>query len=155
MSRALKHYQDFVARRAADQRLLRETGLAQFRKASELGVPLAAVVHVEHDPERGRALVLRCEATGCRAPLRLDATGVWGATAALAPGELELARAWLRRSTRPDGTREPASGAWWPWALAGGAAAVAAGVLLVVLSSDSDPAPAGLEIVIDPNEIRE
>ncbi|NIP86735.1 MAG: protein kinase, partial [Planctomycetales bacterium] len=60
LNRALGHYQDFVARRAGDDRLLRETGLAQFRMAnitSELDSPAAALPMYEKALRIQRKLV--------------------------------------------------------------------------------------------------
>ncbi|MDH3718996.1 MAG: serine/threonine-protein kinase, partial [Planctomycetota bacterium] len=60
LNRALTHYQDFVARRADDERLLHETGLAQFRMAritDELDSPAAALPLYEKALQIQRKLV--------------------------------------------------------------------------------------------------
>jgi hypothetical protein len=118
------------------------------------GVTVPVLV-LESSERTGRALLVRCEPAGCRAPVRISRGALPAAIAAAPLNVTQLAngRRWLVHEQAWTAPQVPAP--WWQrWYVWGGLAAAAGIAAAVVAWSVSQPPERRLRIVLEPQELR-
>jgi hypothetical protein len=123
------------------------------RDLQHAGALLCPALVLEASSGAKKALLVRCEPTGCDAPLRISE----GEPPAVAPRTtldstgLAQARQWLSRPASL--TLRASEPAWWRhWYVWGGVAAAALAGTVVALSVDRQPAQR-LRVVIQPGDV--
>jgi hypothetical protein len=119
------------------------------------GAKLASVLILERSARTGRALLVRCDASGCRAPVRItgEALPQAGADDLLDGARLAAGRRWL---AHVDVWTEPALPTpWWQRWYVWGGVATAAGIAAVAFALQAGQTPERrLQVVIEPQELR-
>jgi hypothetical protein len=129
--------------------------VAAARALAEADAELSPVLVLERARHGDRALLVRCAASGCRAPLHLPFGELPGSRAtaeALDDARLASARRWLAHAPERQAP-EDATPLWQRWYVWGGVAA--AGIAAAALAwSAGQPAERRLEVVVEPQELR-
>jgi hypothetical protein len=135
-----------AARRGDYERVVR-----RLRAVAEFTGRARSALVIELSPDARRALLVRCQVSGCDRAERLpDATGVTAAPHALTAPGLRRDRDWLAAQAT---AHEPPN--WWQhWYVWGGALVVTAavGATLWALGAEADP-DQRLRVVIEPGEL--
>jgi len=123
------------------------------------GITVSPVLVLERSERTRRALLVRCEASGCRAPVRILPGAPAEAIAAGAAGALDVTRLargrrWLAHEEV--WTAPPAPARWWQRWYVWGGVATAAGIAAAALAwSASQPAERRLRVLVEPQELRQ
>jgi hypothetical protein len=119
------------------------------------GAPLAAAFVLERAVHTGRALLVRCDRSGCRAPVRLGrgAGQQSGASGPLDAARLAADRRWLAHVEVWQ--QPPAAPPFWQRWYVWGSIATAAAVAAAALAWNASQTPERrLHIVVEPQSLR-